>query len=302
MSRTMSRFGRLALPQVAVAAGLLLQAGTARATDPTTADCLNANNNSVQLRNDGKLRAARAQLLICATQSCPADVRKECIRRVDEVNAQIPTVTFEPKDAAGRDLSAVKVTMDGEPLTDRLEGTALSIDPGVHTFVFETEGQVPVQKQLVLREGIKDRREEVAFGTQRPTVAVRSSRTSPVVPPTPPPAPEGSGLGTQKIAALVAGGVGVVGLGVGGAFGLVAMSSKNDAQGVCPTNQCATEEGVDKWNHARSAAQLADVFLIVGGVGLAGAAVLWFTAKSPGSETSAQVGLGLGGVHVRGTW
>lgn len=295
----MSRSARLALPQVAIAAGLLLQPVAARATDPTTADCLNANNNSVQLRNDGKLRAARAQLLICAAQSCPADVRKECIRRVDEVNTQIPTVTFEPKDAAGGDLSAVKVTMDGEALTDRLEGTALSIDPGVHTFVFETEGQAPVQKQLVLREGIKDRREEVAFGTQSPTGVARPSRTSPLVPPPTPPETDGSGLGTQKIAALVAGGVGVVGLGVGGAFGLAAMSSKNDAQTVCPSQQCATADGVDKWNHARSAAQLADVFLIVGGVALAGAAVLWFTAKSP---DGAQVGLGLGGVHVRGTW
>ena len=100
------------------------------AADPTTADCLNANNRSIDLRNNHRLRAARGQLLICAANNCPADIRKECTRRVDEVNGQIPTIIFEAKDAAsGKDLSAVKVTMDGELIADRLEGTAISIDP-----------------------------------------------------------------------------------------------------------------------------------------------------------------------------
>jgi hypothetical protein len=51
------------------------------------------------------------------------------LRRVDEINAAIPTVIFEAKDGAGGDLSAVRVTMDGEVLAERLEGTALSINP-----------------------------------------------------------------------------------------------------------------------------------------------------------------------------
>src|SRR5580658_1231325 len=86
------------------------------ASDPTTADCLSASEASLKLRGEHKLREARGQLLVCASASCPADVRNECVRRVDPVNAAIPTIIFEAKDAAGNDMSAVTITMHGHPL------------------------------------------------------------------------------------------------------------------------------------------------------------------------------------------
>src|SRR5258708_32712612 len=88
----------------------------ARAADPTTADCLAANESSIALRNQHKLREARSRLLVCSAATCPGDIRDECIRRVGEINAAMPTIVFETKDRAGNDLSAVQVTMDGEPL------------------------------------------------------------------------------------------------------------------------------------------------------------------------------------------
>jgi hypothetical protein len=36
-----------------------------------------------------------------------------------------PTVVFDVKDDAGNDLTDVKVTVDGNPLADKLTGTAL---------------------------------------------------------------------------------------------------------------------------------------------------------------------------------
>ena len=53
--------------------------------------------------------------------------------------------------------------MDGELITDRLEGTAVPIDPGSHTFVFETAGKPPITKRFVIRESQKDRPEVVVF-------------------------------------------------------------------------------------------------------------------------------------------
>jgi hypothetical protein len=295
-------------------ATLSLMPVEARAADPTTADCLAANNSSVDLRNDQKLRAARAQLLVCSSGNCPADIRKECLRRVDEVNAQIPTIIFEAKDASGRDLSAIKVTMDGQPLADRLEGTALSIDPGEHTFVFETAGQPALTKQFVIEESQKDRREPIVFGQPEGTAALRGAAPapSPVDVQSPGAAIEASptaasgerspALGTQQILAIVAGGFGVVGVGLGSAFGLIAISKKNDAENVC-SNLCATQSGVSKWSDAKTAAQIADVAFIIGGLGLAGGAVLWFTAKPQSDAGSiAQVGFGPGTVHVKGVW
>lgn len=280
--------------------------GRAKAADPTTADCLAASDASLKAGNEHKLRAERGQLLICAATSCPADIRNECLRRVDEVNAAIPTVIFETKDAAGNDLSAVKVTIDGELLVDRLEGTALSIDPGEHTFLFEASGMVPVTKQFVIREAQKDRREAITFSMATgalsaapvPSTAQAIQSFATIAPAAPEPAHR---LGAQKIVALVAGGIGVVGLGVGSAFGLIASSKKNDAQAVCP-GQCPTAAGVSDWSDAKSAGNVSTALFIVGGVGLAGAAVLWFTAPSTSRGSGPQFGVSPSGLQLRGTW
>jgi hypothetical protein len=284
------------------AAVLLLAAFDARAASPTTPECLAASDASLKLGNDHKLRAERAQLLVCADASCPADIRLECARRVDEVNAQVPTLIFAAKDASGADLSAVKVTMDGEVLAERLEGAAFSIDPGEHTFTFETPGQAPVTKTLIIQEAQKDRHESVVFGTPASTGAP--------LPPGEPPlssdvtsAQGGYGMSAQRVLALVAGGIGVVGLGIGTAFGVMAISKKSDAESACPGTPCATQTGSNRWSDAASTGNVSTVGFIVGGVGIAGGLVLWLTAK-PSSDRalSAQVGLGVGAIQVRGRW
>ena len=277
-----------------IAAAIMLGEGPAFAADPTTADCLAASDASLKLGNDHKLRAERSQLLVCATSTCPADIRKECLGRVDEVNAQIPTIVFSAKDSSGADLSAVRVTMDGEVLAERFQGTALSIDPGEHTFTFETAGQPPSMKKLVIVQGQKDRREVITFGTDQGGTATPMAAS----PSTPPPNDSG-GMGTQKNLAIVAGGIGVVGLGLGTVFGVMASSQKNDAQSACPSNPCSTQDGANKWSTAGSTGNISTIGFIVGGVAVAGGAVLWFTAPS---SSSAQVGFGPGILQLKGTW
>jgi len=299
---------RVGLPS-ALALAWITAASPAGAADPTTADCLTANNSSIDLRNSHRLREARAQLLVCGATSCPSDIRKECLQHVDEVNAQIPTIIFEVKDASGRDLSAVKVTMDGQPLVDRLEGTALSVDPGEHTFLFETAGQPPVTKQLVLREAQKERHEAVTFGAAgatpppQPEQPLLPAAQTPRSPWRAPQVPQTSGarLGLQRTVGLVSAGVGVVGLVVGSVFGAMVLSKKSDAQNACP-NACSNQHGVDLWNDAASSGNLATAFFVVGAVGIAAGATLWFTAPSSGSAPKAQVGIGPGALRLKGTW
>jgi hypothetical protein len=160
------------------------------------------------------------------------------------------------------------------------------MDPGEHAFTFETAGQAPLTKKILVLQGQKDRREIIAFGATRPTDSS--------------PSPSPSGMGTQKVLALVAGGIGIAGLGVGAAFGVVAMSQKSDAQSACP-DACATADGVSKWSTAGKTGDISTIAFVVGGVGVAGAALLWFTAGD-GSPSSPQVGLGPGGLQARGTW
>jgi hypothetical protein len=296
-----------------LAMGLLAAASAAarpaRAADPKTAECLSATESSLALRHQHKLRDARAKLLVCSADSCPVDIRNECIHRVAEINAAIPTIVFEARDAAGNDLGAVKVTMDGEVLAERLDGIALSIDPGARAFTFATAGHPAVGKQFLIREGEKDRRERIVFGrpsavaatplpVARPTSTITESTA-----PTLSARPEPRRSGTQRALAVAAAGVGIVGLGVGTGFGLYSSSKHGDAVKACPSPQCADQNGVDLWNQARSAGTISTVAFIVGAVGVAGGAVLWFTdnPKGPGVAKT-EVGFGLGSLQLKGVW
>jgi hypothetical protein len=301
----MNRLPRASFLFVCTSAALLAFDQPVSAADPSVGECLASNDKSIALRNEHKLLAARKELLVCAASTCPAEVRKECMRRVDLVNSSLPTVMIEAKDGVGNDLTAVKVTMNGEVLVDKLDGSALSLDPGAHTFTFEVAGQPPITRQLVIREGQKDRREVLQFGAPAPSTATATG--TPLVKTAPNPAIEtsvdhvtSSAGGTQRIIALVAAGVGVAGVGVGTIFGLQSMSKHSDASAKCP-GACSDQAGVELWNDARSAGNISTIAFAVGGVGLATGAILWFTAKSPGA-TSLHADIGPGSIRIRGSW
>jgi hypothetical protein len=148
----------------------------ARADEPTKEQCMSANEAAQSLRQSGKLEAARAQLLTCVAKSCSAAVRDDCNERLDELTKAVPTIVFTAKGAGGADLVAVRVTVDGAVLAERLDGTALSVEPGEHTFEFTTEGFAPMSKKLVVREGVKARQEAIDFAASADPGAVRTAR------------------------------------------------------------------------------------------------------------------------------
>jgi hypothetical protein len=289
-----------------VLASVIWATPRAHSAEPTTAECLSASEASLTLRRQHKLRDARAQLLTCSAASCPADVRNECLRRLGDINAAMPTIVFAVKDAAGNDLATVKVTMDGRTLAEQLDGTALAVDPGEHVFSFSASGHPTLEKKLVIREGEKIRREQISLRapalasserTTAPPVVSSGERASP---------PEDSGgIGTQRIIGIVAAGVGVVGVGVGTGYGLYSLSKHNQANKVCPGATCPTADGANLWRQAVDAGNVATVGFVVGAVGLAAGAALWFTAPTAGDPSegpTVQVGIGPGTLQLSGAW
>jgi hypothetical protein len=150
----------------ALAAVTLLAWPAFALADLTKAQCIDANTSGQHLRREGKLSEAREQLRSCTDALCPSIVRDDCTRRLDELEKAQPTIAFEVKDGSGADVTAVKVTMDGKPLTDKLDGTALPVDIGQHVFTFDVAGDKPVtvSRTLLLTEGEKGRRERIAVG------------------------------------------------------------------------------------------------------------------------------------------
>jgi hypothetical protein len=255
----------------------------ARARDPTVNECFAANEKSIALRAASKLREARGQLAICQSQSCPAEVRPVCDRRLDEVNAAIPTLIFDVKDAAGNDVADVRVDMDGQALGDRLNGSAIALDPGEHTFLFKVSGAQVAKKTFVLKQTEKNRLERIVLGT---AVAAAPSRA-----PSPATTTDtsASSWSAQKTFALLSGIVGLAGVGVGTGFGLSASSQWSQAQRDCGNGCLPSSLAQAERTDAQSAATLSTISFSVGAAGLLGASILWLIAPSH-SEISASTG------------
>ena len=115
--------------------------------------CIRAVEHAQVARLDGKLREAREGFVTCARAVCPEAIRQDCTRWVTDVDASLPSVVFEAVWADGHDATGMRVFVDGKPLADTEPGRAVVLDPGEHTFRFETPGQTAVIKKLVIDQG-----------------------------------------------------------------------------------------------------------------------------------------------------
>jgi hypothetical protein len=261
--------------------------------DMNKAQCIDANTTAQDLRREGKLSAAREQLRACANPSCPGLVRDDCAKRLDDVERALPAVVFDVKDAAsGRDVSVVKVTVDGRPLADKLDGTALSVDPGEHVFRFTGPGQTPVTLTLVLKEGDKERRERVEIGQPiSPGPAPGPLNAASSISPSSMPPGEGApaaAMAPQRMVALVVGVAGVGGIVVGSVFGLMTLTEVKHQQTDCASAQnCVnpTKAATDHSN-AMTDRTISTAGFVAGGALLLTGVVLFVTGRASSDSPS----------------
>jgi hypothetical protein len=273
--------------------------------------CISASEKALALKKADKLIDARTSLSICAASACPDAVRTSCQQRLAAVNQSIPSIVFFAKDGSGRDLAAVKLTIDGAVYTEHLGGSSIALNPGEHEFRFEVLGQAPVVQRFVLHQGEQNRRENVVIGpTAVPLVAPPAAPSIATTPPTEtaiPSADQGaaSGSNPRRTAGFAIGGIGLVSLAAGAVFGGLSLVAHSNYEKNCgsnlnppaPADQC-TMQGVTGETDAALKGNLSTAFFIAGGVVTAAGAVLVFTA--PKSGTNAQVGLGLGSILMKG--
>lgn len=263
------------------ATSLVFVAATTHAQDKpekTKEECIAANESAQTMRASGKLREAKAQLLVCIDKTCPSVIRDDCAERLDALDRAIPTIVFTAKGTAGADLTNVTVTMDGAKIAERLDASAIAVDPGEHTFEFSSEGYPPITKKILVREGAKGHQELIDF-------APGSGGPGPGGGPAP--GADASSGDTQRIASYVLGGAGILGLGLGTFFGLKASSTYKDAESHCPSGPSScTQDGITGGEDAHTQAAISTVSFVAGGLLLGGALVLYFTAPSSPSSTT----------------
>ena len=265
--------------------------------------CLAAHEQGQDLRKTGKLRKARAKFARCAQSTCPGPIVSDCTQWSSEVQQAIPTVVFAGTGTDGKETSAIKVLLDGMPLVERLDGKAVEVDPGEHTFQFEHSGKSK-KETFIIREGERNRVLSISFQEKtEPPVAKPPEKQPPPEPKEPekPPEPLRSAKGSKPVAPLV---IGLAGLGVGLGFGAWALGLKGTVTDKCNTSshQCSDEQGRDAAKLGTPVATVSTVGTVIGVLGL-GTWLLWPSRK----ETStAQLDAGpiAGGGMVRwyGSW
>jgi hypothetical protein len=250
--------------------------------DVTKEQCVDANTQAQGLRRSGKFEQARELLRTCADPSCPGIIQDDCNSRLDELTRMQPTLVLTAKDAAGTDVGAVTVTMDGKHVTDTLDGTALAVDPGQHVFTFTVAGRPAVTRTLILAEGEKDRREVIDLGGAPPGPGESAASEPP---------------SNRRTLGWIVGGAGIAAAGVGATFGLLALSQKSDAYGACGGHDTAcptagqTSAAQAKMQDARTSGWVSTIAL---GVGVAAVGVGAYLVFVPGrSSASPQAALAI---------
>ncbi|HVH47250.1 MAG TPA: hypothetical protein VM925_33160 [Labilithrix sp.] len=241
-------------------ASTLLSGGLASAAAPDEREqCAASAEQAQQLRDEGKYRRAREQMLVCVRNVCPGPIKVDCGKWLSELDRDAPTVVFGARDNKGTDIVDVKVSMDGAPLQARLDGKPVLVDSGEHSFKFEGPDGTVREERVLLRAAEK----------ARPIIVTFAAPDAPV-----PPRNDSNGTGAfdkTLVPPLVAAGIGVVALGSFAIFGLAGKSDVDELQRCKP--MCA-EERVDS---ARTKLTIADVSLGVGVVALGVATYLYLT-------------------------
>jgi hypothetical protein len=142
---------------------LLAGTGIAVAKPKGKPACVVAFEQAQEKRRKGRLTAAKEQLLSCARRTCGEIVQRECTTMLDQVRIETPTVVFAVTDARGELLTDVQVKMDGRAVTSRLDGRAVSVDPGTHVFSFKSSEGQTAEQEFTIFEGAASQRVAVSF-------------------------------------------------------------------------------------------------------------------------------------------
>jgi hypothetical protein len=232
-------------------------------------------------------------LVLIALGGLPPNQQEEAEKFVKDARAELDPKVPKLRVVVLAPPPGLRVTLDGQDMPlDMLEGE-VPVDPGRVTIVAGALGYES-ESWTVNMEAGQHRRIEILL--------VPSLPPHPVPVPTPPPPP---GLGPRRIAGLVIGGVGVIGLAVTTGVGveklnmqtLIKPSSCPPGDTACSSLGMSFTDMVHAWQTAAIASVVASGALV--GVGVA------IFATAPGGTSSAPRAALVAGpawAGVRGSW
>ncbi len=276
--------------------------------DPTSGTLINLADC---YEKTSKLASAWSTFLDAATAADASGKTERAQVARERAAALVPVLPrlaiVVPEDAA---VPGMEIVRDRVVVGRPQWGEAIPTDPGTHQVTasaprkqsWSATVEVPVEGQTVTLtipplEDSGDSAAKTDSADQKPGHAPPPGPILPRAAESSPP------LGTQHVLALVAGGLGLVGVGVGSVYGAISLSKSNEADKYCDGSGCRSHKGVDLRDDALSAGNVSTVAFIVGAVGLAGGAALWFTVP-PSEEmaTAPSFGICPGTIVAKGSW
>lgn len=204
--------------------------------------------------------------------------------------ARIPKLSIQIPTAIG-----LTITLDGRSL-DLSAASQLPLDPGEHEIRASAPDYLPYQQTFTLSEGESKTLALDLVAKPAPRAEAKLDAE-----------PERASGSALRPLGYVSVGIGVVGLAVGGYFGLKAKSTRDDLSDACPADRCSAAERA-KYDDGRDQAGYATVGFAVGGVGLLAGALLLMLApneqEQPASLTTVrlQPALGPGSLWLNGSF
>jgi hypothetical protein len=273
--------------------------------DPSAGTLLNLASCYEKLGRSATAWATYREAASAANAAGRSDYVATAQRHAETLASQLARLTV----TVAQPTEGLQVARDGSRVEHSEWGVAIPIDSGKHTIEASAPGHKPWTTQV-----------DVPADGAQASVTVPALEALPVEAPPPPvvaPPPSASGApgpapgadsssgSGQRVVGVIVGSVGVVGLGLGAVFAVVAKNQYNTSLGNCESgspNVC-NGTGVDQRNTARTSGNIASIAISAGAAALVGGAVIWLTAPRSGSA-SARVGIAptLGGAVLQGAW
>ena len=219
-------------------------------------------------------------------------------RELAKLSPRLSHLIIEVPESAR--VKGLEVRRDDTAMGEATFGVAIPVDPGEFAISAKAPGFEPWQTTVTVDEA------------QRSSVTV--PRLTPLPPPPPkpkkPPEPKPSESAddgsSQRLAGYVVGGAGLIALGVGGYFGIRAVSKASESDDHCNGNLC-DPRGLELNDEADTAATISNVAVGIGIVGVGVGTYLLVTApaeKEPGKSAGASVVVGArsAGILFSGAW
>jgi hypothetical protein len=215
--------------------------------------------------------------------------------RIASLEAELSHLTVNL--TVGQDVSVIR---DGVPVNPGTFGSAVPVDPGPHTIVATGSGKRAWSIEVSVNAGASEAVSVPSLVDDSAPVAHEVPVVGPSVPPPlaaePAATPEAGGA-SQRVLAIVSGAIGLSAIATGTVFGLKANASWSAAKRACSPacDDAAARTSREAWRSGT----ISTIAFIIGGVGLAGGAVLWFSAPTR-AEAPIALGIGPGALQMSG--